>query len=1343
VLRYYYITILLFSFFNTIAQQDYRDKFKFIHYTIEQGLSQASINDIILDDSGYLWIATQDGLNRFDGTSFLAFYNNKKMQSGLCGNFINTLLLDNNRIWIGTRSSGLCYYDIKKNSFSHFPELTNNDIITLKKDRFGNIYATLDNNNIAIIKNDNSTKKYKIIQLTLDDKPDVSTTALYISPDGTVWVGTKEGDLYHAHTNRDPTFVTFNKYSIEGDEIGNINVINSNNPDEIWVGTRQALYRLNVKNRKISKYRLSPQSNSTPLIIYDIKWRTQEMWVATGDGLYVVNSYNSENKTITQLHHKGLNSNSLSNNTVTKIIFDNENQGWIGTGKFLNLIYKDPIVNIIKSEAGNKNSLNSNVVFSIKKYGDNLCVGTSGGGLNMIKNGKLYTFTGKSAHLLSNVVFSTATDKSGNIWVGTKEGLSILSDSSRLPKNMTIKNITHNPSNNSSLSNNFIRQVYRDRDSDMWICTYNGGLNRFTGSVQEQSFKFMSYKHENNNPASIPSDRVYCIRQSGENEYWVGTIRGVAILSFKNGEPDKPEFKRLTVNNTPALTDNVVYDILVAKDRNLWIGTRNGLFFYNRKNSSLEHFNSENGMPNSVVYGILEDDRGRIWASTNNGIACLNTQTKQFTNYNSDDGFADKEFNLQAQFKDEKGMLYFGGINGISFFNPERMKELNKKNRLYFNGLQVTNYKTNQLEKFVIEKGKNVELHSNQFPFYVNFSNINLLYHKNTNFAYRLIPVDKKWNFIGKKRQIQFLNLAPGKYTLEIQGVSRNSVWERVEPLSLPISIIPPWWKSDLAYIIYIIIFLTFIYTIYKFNLNKNLEHQERLRLTEIDELKTTFYTNITHELRTPLTVILGVTEDIRENLNENESAKYSTRLKVLMRNSKKLLQLINQVLDLSKIENSKLSIKATCDDIVHFLKVITESFHSLAAHKNIEFAYYNEIDNLCMDFDREKFSIVISNLLNNAIKFTPEYGKIILHVKDEKMNSGKDNLIIKVKDSGIGIAPDDLNKIFDRFFQAKNSTKKNIEGTGIGLAIVKEYIGLMQGNIGVESNEGKGTVFTIRIPVSKKAKRDKASFKTEEEVPASTNEKPDKPIDINKHLLLIVEDNYDVANYVASCIEPEYQIIFARDGEEGIEMAIKSVPDIIITDLMMPKKDGFKLCEILKNDTATSHIPIIMLTARSLEQDKLKGYSAGADAYLIKPFNKKELIVRIEQLTELRKNLQKKYSSQNRSIIKVETAEDKFLSKIFLLIDKNLDNAAYKSSNLAADLNLSESQMYRKIKALTNRSTAILIRDYRLEKAKEMLTNTRMNISEIAYICGFNDPAWFTHAFKQKYNKAPSCFKK
>ena len=1339
--RYLSVLIYLFIINPAFAQSELSGKYNTIHYTLKEGLSQVSINDILQDDEGYLWIATQDGLNRFDGSSFLVFRYNNEDKNSICGNFINDLLLDDDRLWIGTRSSGLSCYDIKSGIFRNFSEFSGSDIISLGKDRYHNIFVSFDNNKIAVI---HRTKggKYAVKLIPVSDRADISTTDLYIAPDGTIWAGAKTGQIFKAKEN---TYgeIRFSEIFGSTGNIGKINVIKSIEPGILWIGTRIGLYRFNTTTNILVPFELTRgKSKSGHLIIYDIEWKDGDMWVATGSGLYMVEDYTKNKRHVVVFKHKELNTNSISNNTVTGILMDREGQVWVGTGKFLNLMYSDPIVNVIKSEAGNSNTLNSNVIFAIRKINDDLLIGTSGGGFNLVRNGRFYSFTKETHYLPSNVIFSTVTDKYGNIWLGTKEGLTIIKNIDRYPQNMKVENVFNSTGDGTSLSNNFIRQIYRDKNDNIWLCTYDGGLNLFTGSTEDSRYTFRSFRHNSTYPNSVLADRVYCIRQTGDREYWVGTIKGLAVMTYGQNGSEDPHFNRLMVNGKPFLNNNVIYDILVSQNGDKWIGTRNGLYRYSEAKGVPEHFTQERGMPNNVVYGILEDNSGNIWASTNNGIACYNIRTKQFTNYSEEDGLADKEFNLQARFRDNDGTLYFGGINGISFFRPERMHLLDRKNKLYFNGILVTNYKTNRLEKSDIKTDEAVKLRSNQFPFYVNFSNINLIYHKNTNFAYRLKPDDKQWNLIGQNRRIQFLNLAPGNYTLEIQGVSRGKVWEAAKPLKLSIQIVPPWWKSGYALLGYMILFLVVTYIVYKFNIKRNLEHHEKLRLMEIDKLKTNFYTNVTHELRTPLTVILGITEDINDNLSNREKEKYSNKLNVLTRNSKKLLLLINQILDLSKIEKNKLVLKPICSDVIHFLKIITESFHSLAKHKNIEFVYYNEIDNLCMDFDKDKFSIVISNLVSNAIKFTNEYGKVILHVKSENEGNGNEILVVKVKDSGIGINAEDKENIFNRFFQVKRQGDGNEEGTGIGLAIVKEYTELMGGIIDVESTPDKGTVFTVRIPVSRKAPREEMS------IPAVTGidviEKPEndeKQVDLNAPLLLIVEDNKDVANYIASCIEAGYQVMFARNGNEGIEKAVKYVPDIIITDLMMPDKDGFELCNTLKNNTATSHIPIIMLTARSLEQDKLKGYSSGADAYLIKPFNKKELLVRIKQLTELRKKLQQKYSGMDLPNAPA-IAEDEFLKKAFAAIDKNLDDSEYRSADLASDMNLSESQLYRKIKALTNTSTALFIRNYRLAKAKDMLSSTDLNISEIAYRCGFSDPAWFTNSFKAKYKVPPTKYR-
>ncbi len=484
------------------------------------------------------------------------------------------------------------------------------------------------------------------------------------------------------------------------------------------------------------------------------------------------------------------------------------------------------------------------------------------------------------------------------------------------------------------------------------------------------------------------------------------------------------------------------------------------------------------------------------------------------------------------------------------------------------------------------------------------------------------------------------------------------------------------------------------------------------------------------------------MTENIKQKINPKDLDKLEPKFSILTRNTKKLLFLINQMLDLSKIESGNMNLKLVQADIVPFIKVNLDSFHSLSANKNIELIFYNENDQIIMDFDPEKISIIISNLLSNAIKFTPENGRIILHIKKTIQNNFP-HLILKIKDNGIGIKKKDQEHVFDRFYQVDDAT---MGGTGIGLSLTQELVLLMDGEIIVKSKLDQGTEFKIDLPITNKAKElEKVTFKyllpTDKIQEDNQYELSDNHYEDLPHIL-IIEDNKDVAHYIASGLIDQYEIIFAQDGEEGIEKAFDKIPDLIITDVMMPKADGFKVCEVLKNDERTSHIPVIMLTARTFEKDKIKGFAHGADAYLTKPFNQNELLIRIEQLILLRKKIQKKFQKTGFLININSPKEENFINKCISAIQQNLGDENFRSAQLSFSVNLSESQLYRKLKAVTNLSTAVFIRDVRLRSAKEMLQKTDKNISEVAYSCGFSNPDWFSKSFKEKFGYTPSDFR-
>jgi signal transduction histidine kinase/DNA-binding response OmpR family regulator/Tfp pilus assembly protein PilF len=534
--------------------------------------------------------------------------------------------------------------------------------------------------------------------------------------------------------------------------------------------------------------------------------------------------------------------------------------------------------------------------------------------------------------------------------------------------------------------------------------------------------------------------------------------------------------------------------------------------------------------------------------------------------------------------------------------------------------------------------------------------------------------------------------------------------------------------------VILVVFLLIAFFVFYRFNLRRKLAKAETLRLKELDDFKNKLYTNITHEFRTPLTVIMGVNDQIEG---------YEEERRLIRRNSSNLLRLINQILDLSKLESGKAKLNLIQADIIIYLKYLIESFHSLAYSKKINLTFYPDVDELMMDFDREKLEIVISNLLSNAIKFTPEFGKVLVVAKQISHN-GNSQLELRVIDSGVGIKEEDLEKVFDRYYQTDNKFSTDEQGTGIGLALTKELIELQNGSVKVKSTVGEGAEFLVHIPVTNNASQQDIESHVIPELRIPETEVKESLKKTDQPVLLIIEDNADVMRYLKGTLDSDYQLLFARNGQQGIDVALEQVPEIIISDVMMPEKDGFEVCDFLKNDERTSHIPIILLTAKADYESRIQGLKRGADAYLAKPFQKDELLVRLEKLLELRVTMQKRFATYTLVSDKVEeepelVIENAFIQKLRQIVETNMEDPEFGINELCNSVNLSRMQVHRKLKALTGITTTQFIRDIRLEKSLEFLKNPDMNISEVAYQVGFSDPNYYSRSFVQKYGKAPS----
>lgn len=655
--------------------------------------------------------------------------------------------------------------------------------------------------------------------------------------------------------------------------------------------------------------------------------------------------------------------------------------------------------------------------------------------------------------------------------------------------------------------------------------------------------------------------------------------------------------------------------------------------------------------------------------------------------------------------------------------------------------------------KVAQQAGKVIVLAHDENDITLEYTGIYLHNAHKVQYQYMMEGVHDNWVNVGTERIARFNNLLSGDYTFKVKAANADGVWNET-PLIVKIKILAPWWWTWWMKIIYGLGILGSIYAYYRFQLSKQLAATETKRLQELDEIKTKMYANITHEFRTPLSVIQGLAGQIEGNSATKEA---------IQRNSFNLLNLVNQMLDLSKLESGTLSLKMMQGDIINYLSYLTESFQSFAESKNIRLHFLSELDEFYMDYDPDKMMKMMANLLSNAIKFTEKRGDVYVQVTIK--NKGitipikpietlitKGELIIKVKDTGIGIPIDELPHIFDRFYQVDTTTTRKNEGTGIGLAFTRELVKIFKGKIQVESELGKGSIFTLQLPIAQHAPliaRDATTFliKTVTATQQSTEKLADNfTVSTDIPLVLVVEDNQDVKTYLRSCLIKTYQLAFADDGQKGVAKALQLIPDIIISDVMMPEKDGYELCEVLKKDVRTSHIPIILLTAKADIDSKIFGLQKGADAYLAKPFNKEELLVRIEQLIHLRSELQERFGTalppKEANLAQQDAEqyrlEEAFIQQVRKIILTNMRDESFDTTQLCKKLGISNSQFYRKLKAITGKSPAIYLRSIRLQKANELLHTTNSTISEIAYQVGFKETTYFSTCFSKEFGMSP-----
>lgn len=1043
---------------------------------------------------------------------------------------------------------------------------------------------------------------------------------------------------------------------------------------------------------------------------------------------------------------------------INRMFLDNLGTLWIGTrnqGLYKVNTFSKPFYSYLNSTK--ESDIIRDFVRTIYEDNNVLWLGTDDGGViryDRKKSKKEYFLpdpTNPDNSLAGDQIRIIYQDSLGYIWFGTKGGLSRYDEKSNTFRNYHPNEIPHE----------WVHAILEDHEGILWIGTYNG-IARY----DRKNDKFIQINYEK----YLSNHKVGNIIEDREHRFWISTQGGGVICLERTDTLDK--FNEKLYFNIPgdktSLSSNRVFFAVEDENGIIWFATIYGLSRLDPTTGLIKRFTMDDELPNEVIMGILPSGNGYLWISHKKGLTRLNTVDFSMQHYTSDDGLLTNNFSENGYYRNPRtGEMFFGNTDGLNSFYPDSIKNDNKSPKLYFTNLYLLNQKAkigeliegeNILDKSILFTNE-IELTNKHKSFSVEFAALYYLNPKSIKYKYKLEGFDEKWSETRENvRMATYSNLSPGNYKLKVLASNSEGIWA-TKPAVLSIGILPPWWRTWEAYTIYIIIILGFLYWIYSYIISKEkfkntlrYEKMKAQKIHELDELKMQFFTNISHELRTPLTLLI---DPIRKLKNGQVlKGNMNQYLNVMYKNANHLLKLINQLLDFRKIEAKQLHVQEKEANLITFLQNVAEVFRLEAINKNINFTFKSDIPNLKALFDPDKFEKIIINLLSNAFKYTQEGGKIdfllnyaTMGVK-ENVKSNSSLIELVVADNGIGIPEKAQNKIFDIFYQVKPSAGIQPRGTGIGLALTKELIDLMHGNIHFESKEGQGTKFIVTLPIVIISDKEVESFQQINTDKSSDNpEYPDLDISEDhetnnkKHTVLIIEDNQDVRMYIKNELVNNYIVLEADNGQIGYEMAVEHVPDIVISDVMMPVLDGVKFCKILKEDMNISHIPVILLTARHSEQFMVEGFDAGADAYITKPFNSNVLMARIKSIIENREKLHQCFGQAPfLDIVKMANnkADENFLNHATEIISNNLNDPRFGLDMLASEFKMNRKNLSHKIKILTGKKAHEFVLTVKLNKAAELLLMEDLTIAEVGYKIGYSSPSNFARGFLKQFGKSP-----
>ncbi|WP_166963816.1 hybrid sensor histidine kinase/response regulator transcription factor [Yeosuana marina] len=1333
------------------------NEYHFKNLTTSDGLSQSSVIAIHQDYLGQMWLGTRDGLNKYDGSKFTVYKNNPSDSLSISNNDILAIDEDTSgNIWIGTYN-GLNCYDPVSNTFKNFFHsnsdfsLNNNTVWCIKVIKDEIWIGT--SNGLSVF----NKKTGKFISAFMNNEnseslPDNFILKILQSKNGDIWIGTANG-LCKLIKRVNNSFY-FKNYAMPIEALNSANNlyvqdILEDNENNIWIATKtNGLFKYDEASDK-----LIPFINKKDNPDFDFDFRAigidkqGNLWLGTYSGVYIL-----KDKKISQAVFE----NTVDDKNFSKIkciYLDKKGSVWVGTYYNGVNLWDETNSNFTNlTESKGKNVLSYNVVGSIvSDFKETICFGTEGGGvtvLNTTLNTTNYINVNNTKGLSSDNIKTLFLDNQ-DLWIGTfGKGLSVYN-----LKDNRIENKKISSSLNNLLDKQSVYVIKKESDDVVWLGTFSIGLIRY--NLKNKTFKVFKNEESAN---SISSNRIRSVLIDDKKKIWVGTQSGLNVIKFENG---KERIERFFYDQETQSGKDIL-TIFEDSNKNIWVGIKaKGFYLFDGKQFNKIKINYR-GLEITSVHSVIEDKRGNLWLSSNSGIVKYNPNSKTSIVYSQTDGLISNEFNDNSNLKFNDNQFYFGGPAGVSYFNPNNISINNYAPQVLLTDFKIKNntVKVNSDEgvlKQSIAYTKSVTLSYDRANFSINFSIPNFINSSNNQYSYRLVGLENEWTTT-KNTEAAYTIQNAGTYLFEVKGANNDGVWNTT-PTTLTIIVKPAPWKSVWAFTMYALLIGLALYGLIwimkskaKLKHELQLEHIEAERNKEIHSAKLQFFTNISHEFRTPLTLILGPLQQILSNYN-GSNILYK-KLLVIESSANHLLQLINRLMDFRKLEDNQFKLEAAEGNIVKFLREIFLSFSEFAKDGGYTYTFNTTNEEILVYYDRYKFERVFYNLISNAFRYTPKGGQISIDVIKE------DNQIsIEIEDSGVGISEEYIDKVFDRFFEVsihKGDQKSYNKGTGIGLSIAKNIVNLHKGTISVKNKTSQGVVFKVTLPLGNSHLSEKEiikDFVLSDDVSQYISQLSSQPEvleeDLNdlireekKHTILLVEDNKELRSFLKNLLKKDYNILQAENGKAAMKKALKHVPDLIVSDVIMPEMVGTELCSLIKSNLKTSHIPVILLTSRTSLIYKFEGLESGADDYISKPFNLKEFKLRIYNLLESKERLKEKFSNQNvlvPSDIAVTSLDEELLKKAFEIVEQNISNVDFDIPTFCSELGVSRSILFAKIKAWTNFTPNKFILEIRLKGAAQLLEQNKINVSQVSYKVGFNNPKYFSKCFQNKYGITPT----